>query len=46
METKLFIREPLALLFRLAFSLVVMMVIAGIFASSGAPVFGGVKVCG
>ncbi len=42
-ETKLFIREPLALLFTLAFPLVVMIVIAGVFASSGGPVFGGVK---
>jgi len=42
-EIKLFIREPLALLFTLAFPLVVMIVIAGVFAASGGPVFGGVN---
>jgi len=42
-EIKLFTREPLALLFTLAFPLVVMIVIAGVFAASGGPVFGGVN---
>jgi ABC-2 type transport system permease protein len=41
-ESKLFLREPLALLFTVAFPLVVMIVIAGVFASSGGTVFGGV----
>ena len=41
-ESKLFLREPLALLFTLAFPLVVMVVIAGVFASSSGAAFRGV----
>ncbi len=41
-ESKLFFREPLALLFTLAFPLIVLVVIAGVFASSSGRVFRGV----
>ena len=43
METKLFLREPLALGFTLAFPVVVMFVIAGVFESSGGVGFRGVR---
>ncbi len=43
LETKLFLREPLAVGFTLAFPVVVMFVIAGVFESSGGAGFRGVR---
>src|ERR1700680_537912 len=42
LELKLFLREPLAVLFTLAFPLVMMFVIAGVFNTGSGPVFRGV----